>query len=168
MNKTYIIVAALLVTIIGSGIFVYMRSQSPMTASAPAPANVEATMDAPSPDVEPTPAPTDSQIATAMPGTYKDYSQADVNETKGTKLIFFHAPWCPQCRELDESIRTSDIPDNTTIFKVDYDTNQDLRKKYGVTIQTTIVKIDDNGDKISSYVAYQSPTFANVRDALLQ
>ena len=166
MNKTYIIVAALLVTIIGSGIFVYMRSQSPMTASAPAPANVETAMDAPSPDVEPTP--TDNQVATATPGSYKQYSQADVDATKGTKLIFFHAPWCPQCRELDESIRTSDIPDNTTIFKVDYDTNQELRKKYGVTIQTTIVKIDDNGDKISSYVAYQSPTFANARDALLK
>jgi thiol-disulfide isomerase/thioredoxin len=100
-------------------------------------------------------------------GTYKDYSSELLASTKGTKLLFFHASWCPQCRALDESIRTSELPDNVTIFKVDYDSNQALRAKYGVTLQTTVVKVDDNQDKLASYVAYNEPTFQSVKQALL-
>ncbi len=108
---------------------------------------------------------------TAMPvvekGRYSEYVDEHSIETSGTKLLFFHAPWCPQCRALDESIRTTSIPDNVVIIKVDYDSHQALRQKYGVTIQTTVVKINDSGDKIQSYVAYDQPTFSAVQKALL-
>jgi thiol-disulfide isomerase/thioredoxin len=100
-------------------------------------------------------------------GEYTSYSADKLAEAKGTKLLFFHAPWCPQCRELDASIKASSLPDGFTIFKVDYDSHQALRAKYGVTIQTTIVKVDDAGNKIESYVAYDEPTFASVKKALL-
>ena len=96
---------------------------------------------------------------------YTDYSEAALSDAKGTKLLFFHAPWCPQCRELDASIRSSTLPDNLTILKVDYDTNQALRQKYGVTLQTTVVQVDDAGEKMKSFVAYDSPTFAAVKSA---
>lgn len=113
------------------------------------------------------------QIATtnpaqqSEPGLYTDYSENVVASTKGTKLLFFHAPWCTQCRKVEASIKQDGLPNNVTVFKVDYDSNQDLRKKYGVTLQTTFVKIDDNGNKISSYVAYDDPTFSAVQKALL-
>jgi thiol-disulfide isomerase/thioredoxin len=99
--------------------------------------------------------------------TYISYDSGVVANTSGTKILFFHAPWCPQCRELDSDITKNISNDNgVTIFKVDYDTNQALRQKYGVTIQTTLVKIDDNGNLVEKYVAYQDPTYANVKSNL--
>jgi len=100
-------------------------------------------------------------------GSYTDYSADLLASAKGTKLLFFYAPWCPQCRALDESIKNSELPDGTTIFKVDYDSNQTLRAKYGVTLQTTVVKIGDDGSKLASYIAYDEPTFQSVKRALL-
>jgi thiol-disulfide isomerase/thioredoxin len=102
------------------------------------------------------------------PGTYTDYSESKVASTTGTKLLFFHAPWCPQCRALDQDIRASSLPSNTTIFKVDYDSNQALRQKYGVTLQTTIVSVDGGGNLLKKYVAYDKPTFANVKENVLE
>lgn len=95
---------------------------------------------------------------------YVTYSQADLASTSGTKILFFHASWCPQCRALDEDITKHISDDNgVTIFKVDYDSNQALRQKYGVTLQTTFVKIDENGNLIKKYVAYNTPTYADVK-----
>ena len=82
--------------------------------------------------------------------------------------MFVHAPWCPQCRSLEESIKTTVLPDNVTIFKVDYDSNQALRQQYGVTLQTTFVKVNDEGEKTDSYVAYDEPVFASVERELLR
>ncbi len=104
----------------------------------------------------------------SQPGQYVDYSPELVASTPGDKLLFFHADWCSQCVSLEGDIEASGVPDGVTIFKVDYDSNQDLRQEYGVTIQTTVVKVDDNGDKIDSYIAYEEPTFENVSAALLQ
>lgn len=95
-------------------------------------------------------------------GQYIDYSSDVIASTSGTKVLFFHAPWCPQCRALDASIKAGTIPASVTIIKVDYDTNQALRKKYGVTTQTTLVRVDDNGELVKKFVAYDSPTLASV------
>src|SRR5690606_10536379 len=100
-------------------------------------------------------------------GVYVDYSADKIASTSGTKLIFFHAPWCPQCRALEASIKAGNIPDNVTIMKIDYDSNKDLRQKYGVTIQTTVVEVDDNGDLVQKYVAYDKPTLQAVIDNIL-
>lgn len=103
-----------------------------------------------------------------QPGSYIAYSEDAVRTATGTKLLFFHAPWCPQCREMDASIQSGGVPDGVTVLKVDYDSNQALRQKYGVTLQTTFVKIDDEGDKVESYVAYDEPRFASVERELLR
>ncbi len=102
-----------------------------------------------------------------VPGTYVDYSEKEFKEASGERILFFHAPWCPQCRMLDASISKAELPDDTTIFKVDYDSNQDLRKKYGVTLQTTIVKVDADGNLVDKYVAYNEPSFEAVKENLL-
>ena len=117
----------------------------------------------PSPKTQPQSSPTPQPSY----GNYIDYSEANVASTTGTKILFFHAPWCPQCRELEASIKKDGIPSGVTIFKVDYDSNQTLRQKYGVTIQTTFVKIDAAGNKLASYVAYETPQFSSVQRALL-
>jgi thiol-disulfide isomerase/thioredoxin len=103
----------------------------------------------------------------ATPGVYVSYSETAFAAAKGTRLLFFHAAWCPQCRALDASISRSALPDAVTILKVDYDSQQALRTKYGVTLQTTIVRVDADGNKVESYVAYDEPTFESVKRELL-
>ena len=38
------------------------------------------------------------------------------------------------------------------LIKVDYDTEKDLKKQYGVTIQHTLVQTDSDGNKIAKWV----------------
>lgn len=104
---------------------------------------------------------------TTTNGSYKEYGADMVASTQGQRLLFFHAPWCPQCKKLDESIKAGAIPNDVTIFKVDYDSNQKLRQQYGVTIQTTVVLLDANGNVAKKYVAYNQPDLATVVKNLL-
>lgn len=115
-----------------------------------------------------------SSQVTALPseslpkGRYENYSKEAFEIEKTTqRLLFFHASWCPQCRELDASIKAASLPAEVIIFKVDYDSSQDLRKKYGATLQTTVVKVDRDGNKLQSFVAYGEPSFASVQRELL-
>jgi thiol-disulfide isomerase/thioredoxin len=108
-----------------------------------------------------------SKAGDAQVGRYVDYSPELVASTPGTKLLFFHAPWCSQCVALEDDIEAKGLPEGVTVFKVDYDSNQDLRQEYGVTIQTTIVEVDEDGNELDSYVAYEDPTFDSVSAALL-
>lgn len=125
-------------------------------------ANEEPAPEVSNAQTEQAPASAPTPMASTNPGEYKEYSERVANATEGTKLLFFHAPWCPQCRSLEASIQKGTIPNGITIFKVDYDSNQALRKKYGVTIQTTIVRVNDAGELVEKYVAYDEPTLAAV------
>jgi thiol-disulfide isomerase/thioredoxin len=100
-------------------------------------------------------------------GSYVDYTEDVIAKTSDTKLLFFHAPWCPQCRALEADIKAKGVPEGVTIIKVDYDSNQGLRQKYGVVIQTSLVKVDDQGNLVEKYVAYDTPTLQAVKDNLL-
>lgn len=113
-------------------------------------------------------APASPTTSATTPGAYVDYSPTVVAKTSGVKLIFFYAPWCPQCRMLDADIKAGSIPTGVTIIKTDYDSNQGLRQKYGVTIQTTIVRVDDAGNLLQKYVAYDDPTLAAVINGALK
>ena len=100
-------------------------------------------------------------------GMYIDYKDGIIAETSGTKLLFFHASWCPQCRALDADIKEKGVPEGVTLIKVDYDSNQQLRRKYGVTIQTTVVRVDDDGNLVEKFVTYDNPSLAAVAEELL-
>ena len=103
----------------------------------------------------------------ATPGAYIDYNENAIANTASKKVLFFHAPWCPQCRALEEDIKVKGVPAGVTVIKVDYDTNQALRQKYGVQLQTTLVLVDDDGNLVKKYVAYDEPTIEAVKDNLL-
>ena len=99
-------------------------------------------------------------------GAYVDYSPSAIADADGRVLLFFHATWCPQCVSADGDIKASGVPSGITIVKVDYDTNQDLRAKYGVTQQTTFVEVDSSGEKVNdNFVAYAEPTLNAVLTA---
>lgn len=100
-------------------------------------------------------------------GKYITYSAEALSTATGKRILYFHAPWCPQCQELDASIKKGPIPDGVTIIRTDFDSNQELRKKYGVTQQTTLVLIDENGNLVKKYNAYDSPSLSSITDNLL-
>lgn len=176
MDRKVLAVVAAIVVVIGGGLIYSISggssddSETSQTASTETTANTDGSSSGENaaPDGDKA---TDSNKATDgnnAPGTYVDYSPELIAETPGNKLLFFHAPWCSQCQALEADIEASDIPSGTTIFKVDYDTNQDLRQEYGVTIQTTMVKVDKDGNKVDELVAYDEPTFESVERALIQ
>ncbi len=105
-----------------------------------------------------TPVPAEPEPMAA--GAYLDYEDGIIARTAGPKALFFHATWCPNCRQLDEELRAAGAPDGLTVFKVDYDSRTDLRRQYGVTLQTTVVFVDDDGTAISSRVLYDDPSIA--------
>lgn len=100
--------------------------------------------------------------------SYVSYTDAVIANYPGKKVLFFHAPWCPQCRMIEADILKGPLPEGWTIIKVDYDSHQDLRKKYRVTLQTTFVKVDDQGTATDKFVAYQEPTLANITKNYLE
>lgn len=100
-------------------------------------------------------------------GRYVDFSNDEFAKTDNTRVLFFYAAWCPQCRQLDADIKAKGVPAGYTFIKVDFDASQALRELYGVTIQSTLVKIDKDDKLVQKYVAYDEPTLENVKQNLL-
>ncbi|MES2971894.1 MAG: thioredoxin family protein [Patescibacteria group bacterium] len=98
---------------------------------------------------------------------YIDYSDNAIASNPGKKVLFFHAKWCPQCRSIESDILAGPLPESWTIIKVDYDNSQSLRQKYGVTLQTTFVKVDGQGEQLSKFVAYEEPNLAAIKQNFL-
>lgn len=150
----WIAIGIFLLLVVGAGAFVATQNDSRTESGK----------------VSVSPSPTDSATPvnnavgnTPTKGTYLDYSDEVLAQTSGNRVLFFHAPWCPQCRSIESGIKQDGVPDGWTVIKVDYDSNQDLRKKYGVSLQTTFVKIDESDTKVGeNYVAYEQPTFSTV------
>lgn len=87
-------------------------------------------------------------------GTYEAYSPEKIARAEdGDVVLFFHASWCPSCRGLNTSIESNmkSIPAGVTILKTDYDKETELKKKYGVTYQHTLVQVDKNGNVIKKW-----------------
>lgn len=87
-------------------------------------------------------------------GSYEMYS-ADklVMAETGKVVLFFKASWCPTCRALDAAIKNSlgDIPSDVTILEIDYDDSTELKQKYGVTSQHTLVQVDASGTELAQW-----------------
>lgn len=91
----------------------------------------------------------------ACEGRYADYSpEAVADECYTDTILFFHAPWCPECRGFEEAIKAGEVPEGAQILKVDYDSATDLRKKHEVTIQSTFVRVDPAGERVELWSGY--------------
>lgn len=104
------------------------------------------------------PAAGETSTAAAAAGAYIEYSDGIIAETEGTKVLFFHASWCPNCRALEKDITDGPIPAGLTIIKVDFDNSADLRQQYGVTLQTTVVYVDDDGSELGKAILAEDPS----------
>lgn len=79
---------------------------------------------------------------------YTIYNSTEVSDALAANknvILFFHAPWCPTCKAADTNFMKETAPVNTVIFKTDYDSNTQLRQKYGVTFQHTFVSLNADG-----------------------
>lgn len=164
MNKKVAVISSIIVLLVlGSTVYLlYATTNSEPTTQDSATITSVAAPDQENNQVQSAPP------SSTKPGTYVAYNESEfTNQADTTRLLFFHAPWCPQCRSLDQDITASGVPTGVTIYKVDYDSNQTLRKKYGVTLQTTVVRVDSNGNLVEKYVSYDEPTMSSVTANLL-
>ena len=91
-------------------------------------------------------------IAALTEGTFIWYSESDWEDNADkTRVLFFHAAWCPTCRGAQKNIleNYAQLNENAVIFKTDYDSKTELKEKYGITKQHTFVITDENGEPIS-------------------
>jgi thioredoxin 1 len=103
-----------------------------------------------SPSGAATPAAGDAMAAGAYL-TKKEYENQMAAREGTTIVYFFHAPWCPDCRATEEAIEADGIPAGLTVVKVDFDTETDLRREYGVTQQHTFVQVGPDGEQLATW-----------------
>lgn len=102
---------------------------------------------------------TDIHFQKDKQGVYDAYSPDKLKLAKDHKVIlFFKAEWCPSCVTADQTLNKefASIPKNIALLKVSYDTEFELRKKYGVTIQHTFVQVDEQGNLITKWLGSTS------------
>jgi thiol-disulfide isomerase/thioredoxin len=79
---------------------------------------------------------------------YEAYSADLFNELLGSEsfALFFHAGWCPTCRAMEtEILGNLSALNGHIMLKADYDTETELKKEYGVTVQTTVIFFNADG-----------------------
>lgn len=97
----------------------------------------------------------DAEAMQKTPGSYVAYDASAIAAAakEGSAVLFFNASWCPTCKALNSDIKASlsEIPFGVTIFSVDYDTSSELKQKYGITYQHTLVQVDSEGTMITKW-----------------
>lgn len=96
-----------------------------------------------------------------MPFTREAHAKA-MAEGK-TTLVFFHAPWCPVCKAQEPKVLAHLNGDakHVVAFKVDFDSNMELRKEMNVQKQSTLILY--RGMKEVARLSYKSDD-ASVRE----
>jgi len=83
---------------------------------------------------------------------YIDYhaDQLERHLGKDSLILFFHAEWCPLCRKSEAVIQEGfeSLEGGVIWMKVDYDTEIELRKEYGITYQDTFIVLNAEGEEV--------------------
>lgn len=150
MNKY--LIGLIIIVVIASGIYFYKSSDPNNLPEIPGAMSdvTDATLEG------------DAMMAKGA-GSYEPYAESKLSlASEGKVVLFFRAAWCPTCRALDADIkaRLSEIPQGVTILDVDYDNSGDLKKKYGVTYQHTLVQVDQSGNQLKKWS--NSPTLTTL------
>lgn len=68
-------------------------------------------------------------------------------------VLFFNATWCSTCKKARENLEAdlSAIPADLAIVLVDFDSETDLKRQYGITVQHTFVQIDAAGSELAKW-----------------
>jgi len=99
---------------------------------------------------------TTENIEETQTSNYKEYSTEALTNIPANQqtVLFFHASWCPTCRAAEKDIlaNVNQIPTNTIIYKIDYDSEKTLKEQYDVNYQHTFVLVDKEGNKLGEWV----------------
>lgn len=125
-----------------------MASEEAASAPTPVPS-----VESAAPDEE---AASPSAETAAGPGSYITLAEydGDPGVYAGTDtVLFFNADWCSTCKEARDNLQAdlASIPPGLTIVVVDFDMANELREKYGVTVQHTFVQVDADGNELAKW-----------------
>lgn len=123
---------------------------APDAATVSAPGSDGTSAPAPVAPTEPGPAGSDA------PGAYvtlAEYERDPSLYAGDDVVLFFTAPWCSSCRQTRKSIEADldGIPSGLVIVTVDYDSEDELKRAHGVTVQHTFVQIDQDGATVKKW-----------------
>jgi thiol-disulfide isomerase/thioredoxin len=76
--------------------------------------------------------------------SYEGDAQLAELAAKGTTVVFFYAAWCPNCRATvtELNARWDEVNPGLSLVIADYDKEQALKARFGVTYQDTFVLLD--------------------------
>ncbi len=88
---------------------------------------------------------------TQVAATYGVYTEGVVGNGQ-TSVLFFHAKWCPDCKNHDAELAKTYGAGKATLptYRVDYDTATALKQQYQVVVQDTFVVIDGTGKALKT------------------
>lgn len=147
MGKYIIIILALVV--IGGGIYFYQSQNQNNSANTADQMMEDKTEDTMMEDKDKE----DGEMMSDS-GVYLAYSQAAYDSSAAKKrVLFFHATWCPTCKaaNLEFEANLGKIPEDVVLLKTDYDTENALKQKYGITYQHTFVLVDSEGNELKKW-----------------
>ena len=152
MNRKHIIITSIITAVVVGGVagaVWLLRPQTPASESAAQQQGTSQKTPAQSQSGGSTPQQSSGSQQPVNPnaGRYADYVDGNTMEHAYRKtILFFHNPQCGECQAFDKVLREGPIPAGVQILKVDYNSRQDLRQKYGVRMQSTFVELDDDDD----------------------
>ena len=79
--------------------------------------------------------------------SYEGDAQLAELAAEGTTVVFFYAAWCPNCRATvtELTARWDEVNPGLTLVIADYDKEQALKARFGITYQDTFVLLDKDG-----------------------
>ncbi len=93
--------------------------------------------------------------AMAAQGAWIDQATYEADPAKyhaaGDVVLFFSAAWCPTCQASVESLDRDGVPAGLTVVKVDFDSQTELKRTHGVTVQHTYVQVDESGTSLAKW-----------------
>jgi thioredoxin-like negative regulator of GroEL len=97
-----------------------------------------------------------SSVDTTSAGAYitlADFQASQETYSESKVVLFFTATWCSTCKEARSNLESdlSAIPSDLTIVLVDFDSETDLKRQYGITVQHTFVQIDTDGSELAKW-----------------
>lgn len=85
---------------------------------------------------------------------YKTYTEQAVNaalQAGDEVVLFVYNSGCGSCKLLDQNINANQakLPGSTKVFKIDYQSQKDVMKKYNVDSYHTLIYLDGQGNEIN-------------------
>lgn len=88
---------------------------------------------------------------------YDQHAFVAAQKTGRAILVEVHAPWCPICAAQDkviEKVTASGPHKNLIIFRIDYDSQKPIWRKFGAPGQSTLIAF--RGQKETGRISYQT------------